>query len=96
VNDVSGYLLQAAVAFLVLIGLLVAAVWALRRWPGMVGMSGERRLSVVEAVAVGPGARVVLARADGRELLLGVTPHEVSLLAELAPIEKGADEAEQR
>lgn len=76
--DAADYLRFVASLALVL-GLVLAGVWALRKF-GVGGMvsrtAGRRRLAVVEAVAVDGRRRLVLVRRDDREHLLlvgGVT-----------------------
>ncbi len=76
--DAADYLRFVASLVLVL-GLVLAGVWALRKF-GVGGMvsraAGRRRLAVVEAVAVDGRRRLVLVRRDDREHLLlvgGVT-----------------------
>jgi flagellar protein FliO/FliZ len=59
---------------------LLAMLWWLRRGKTLAG-SGP--LKVVQAVAVGSRERVVVLDAQGRRLLIGVTPSKIELLAEL-------------
>jgi flagellar biosynthetic protein FliO len=47
--------------------------------------SGKAVLQVVQQISLGGRERVALVRHGGREYLLGVTPHQVQLLAESAP-----------
>ena len=76
----SGAGLLAAAALLLV--LLVAALWALRR--GAVGApwwrAAPRRLHLVEVRALGPRHRVVLLRVDDREVLIGVSPGQISVI----------------
>ncbi|MCA3255407.1 flagellar biosynthetic protein FliO [Bradyrhizobium sp.] len=64
-------------ALAVVIGLMVGAMYALRRWGGgwlPVAPAGQaRRLSVVEQLAIDPKRRLVLVRRDSREHLLLLT-----------------------
>ena len=76
----SGAGLLAAAALLLV--LLVAALWALRR--GAAGMpwwrTAPRRLHLVEVRALGPRHRVVLMRVDDKEVLIGVSPGQISVI----------------
>jgi flagellar protein FliO/FliZ len=76
----SGTELLLAAAFLLL--LLLAALWALRRGPGgnRSWRLDRRRLQTLEVRAFGPRHRVVLMRVDDKELLLGVSPAQISVL----------------
>lgn len=47
--------------------------------------SGNAVLQVVQQISLGGRERVALVRHGDREYLLGVTPHQVQLLAESAP-----------
>jgi flagellar biogenesis protein FliO len=65
-----------AIAFvLALVGLL--ALWS--RWRA----ATKRRLEVVETAALGQGRAVAIIQAGGKRLLIGVTGHSISTLAEL-------------
>ncbi|MFC4763258.1 FliO/MopB family protein [Dyella koreensis] len=60
---------------------LLAWLWWLRKGQSLRGPAGP--LKVVQAVAVGARERVVVLDAQGRRLVLGVTPSRVELIAEL-------------
>jgi flagellar protein FliO/FliZ len=64
--------------------LLVAVLWVLRRLQGVKGLQGlrpvSRRLSVVEALTVGPRQKLAVVRLDDREVLVGITPSGFTLL----------------
>ncbi len=70
--------------FLLVIVLLVAVLWVLRRLQGVKGLQGlrpvARRLSVVEALTVGPRQKLAVVRLDDREVLVGITPSGFTLL----------------
>jgi flagellar protein FliO/FliZ len=70
------------VAFLV-VALLAALAWMLRRTAG----PGRARLSVAVETAVSLGDRrsLVVVSVEGRRLLLGLTPANISLVTELQP-----------
>jgi flagellar protein FliO/FliZ len=69
---------------LLVIVLLVAVLWVLRRLQGVKGLQGlrpvSRRLSVVEALTVGPRQKLAVVRLDDREVLVGITPSGFTLL----------------
>ena len=70
--------------FLLVLVLLVGVLWLLRRMQGIKGLQGlrpvARRLSVVEALSVGPRQKLALVRLDDREVLVGITPNGFTLL----------------
>ncbi|MBR9973171.1 flagellar biosynthetic protein FliO [Magnetospirillum sulfuroxidans] len=70
--DMANYIRTVAALVLVL-GMIVGVLWLLRRFgvPGMVPRQpGNRRLGVIETIAVDSRRRLVLVRRDGREHLL--------------------------
>ena len=81
--------------FLLVIVLLVAVLWVLRRLQGVKGLQGlrpvARRLSVVEALTVGPRQKLAVVRLDDREVLVGITPNGFTLLDKQA--ERGSAQA---
>ena len=70
--------------FLLVIVLLAAVLWLMRRLQGIKGLQGlrpvARRLSVVEALTVGPRQKLAVVRWDDREVLVGVSPNGFTLL----------------
>lgn len=70
-------LLRATGALLTVLGILAAALWAVRRFnlvlPGS-GRSPERRLAVIERVSLDPRRSLALLRRDGVEHLILLAP----------------------
>ena len=73
-------LLRMVGALVLVLGGLAGALWAVRRFdlrlPGRIGLAArpERRLALVERLAVDPRRSLVLVRRDGREHLLLIAP----------------------
>ena len=73
-------LLRMFGALVLVLGGLAGALWAVRRFdlrlPGRIGLAArpERRLALVERLAVDPRRSLVLVRRDGREHLLLIAP----------------------
>ena len=87
---VSALAVRPLASLLVVIGLLVIFVWALRRGMFRTGPFGPRSSIVVEtAVALGDRRSLVIVVVEGRRLLLGLSAGSVSLLADLAPAKSG-------
>lgn len=76
---------SAALKFGLVLLLLYGALWVLRRYAhtGFVrGATDSRRLALLETMPLAPRQALHLVRADDRTLLLGVSDHGITLLAE--------------
>lgn len=62
----------------VVLGLLVVALWAVRRFnitlPGSLAARQDKRLAVMEQLSIDPKRKLLLLRRDGREHLILVGP----------------------
>jgi flagellar biosynthetic protein FliO len=86
---------KALVALLVVFALLGGFLWALRRG-AFAAAGGHQRLVVEAAVSLGDRRSLVIVGVEGRRLLLGVSPAQVTLVAELAPAAQTFGEALDR
>ena len=77
-----GAMLQSLFALLVVLGVIVGAVWLLKRTQRLQG-AGNEVLRNVAAVAVGPKERVVVVEVGDTWLVLGVAPGQVRSLYSL-------------
>jgi len=75
-----GSLLGLLVPLIAITAAMLAMLWWLKRGKASIG---NGPLKLVQAVAVGTRERVVVLDAQGRRLVLGVTPSKIELLAEL-------------
>jgi flagellar protein FliO/FliZ len=78
-------LLRLAISLGIVLGLMAAAAAVMRRTGAGAAVGGRRRGLPIEVVArhsVGRRSSVALVRAGGRGLVLGVTDHTITLLAE--------------
>lgn len=75
----AGGLLRVCLSLAVVIALILAAGWVLRRLQGG-GVRAGGNLRCVESIAVGLKERVVLVEAGGKQMLLGVAPGNVRTL----------------
>jgi flagellar protein FliO/FliZ len=74
-------MLRFAGSLLLVLGLLGGLLWGLKRMQAGVSLSGGvRQLQVIEAVSVGPRQKIVLVRVGGREVLVGVSPTQLTAL----------------
>jgi len=74
--------LQYLLSFALVIGLLLAMLWTLRKLQGQQGMlrrSGAR-LQVVESLSVAPRQKIAIVRVQDREMLVGVTAQQITAL----------------
>jgi flagellar biosynthetic protein FliO len=71
----------------------VGLLWALKRLQGARGIGRqEKRLQVVESMALGARHKVALIRVDHREVLVGITATQIQTLASWSqPQGQGAD-----
>ena len=76
----NGYL-----AIVFVLGLVCALAWLARR--GTLGpfRAGQTDLKVEKAVPLGERRQLLIVSVEGRRLLLGLTPAQVSLVTELQP-----------
>ena len=68
--------------FLLVIAAIPATAWLLRRGQSL-GARGNSSLGIAGAVAVGPRERIALVHAEGKWLVVGITPQAITLLTEL-------------
>ncbi|HKK23844.1 MAG TPA: flagellar biosynthetic protein FliO [Pseudohaliea sp.] len=86
----AGELLRVVLGLGLVVAVIAALAWGLRRMGGPAG-GGSGRLRVLAGVAVGTRERVVLLQAGDTQLLLGVAPGRVQTLHVLdEPIAAGA------
>ena len=80
--DLFPSLLRMLAASAVVIALLVATLWLLKRGAG--GQRGARGFAVEAALPLGERRSLVIVTVEGRRLLLGLAPNHVSLVTELS------------
>ena len=78
VSDFGGSVVQMIGGLMVVLVVLLACLWLIKRLAAPRGMGGQ--ISVLGAASVGPRERVVLVRAADEVLLLGVAPGSVRTL----------------
>ena len=78
-----GSTMWSLLMLVVVLGAIPASLWLLRRLQDLrPGGSAPRAMEIASQIALGPRERVVVLRLAGRELVLGVTAQQVTLLAE--------------
>ena len=81
---VAGQLLLVLIALAVVIGLIFAAAWAVRRYGGAALLGAGSQIRMLATTNVGQRERVLLLEVNGVQLLVGVASGGVSLLREFA------------
>lgn len=76
--DITGMI----VAMLVILCLIIVCAWLLKRISGRVGFN-NKLINVQSVSSLGVKEKLVVVEVNGHYLLLGVTPHQISLLKEL-------------
>lgn len=71
-------------SFLLVILLLGATLWGLKRYGRMQfqKQAGDARLVIVDSLSIGTRQRIALVETDGQRILVGITPHSISGLGQ--------------
>jgi flagellar biosynthetic protein FliO len=83
---VSGLGFQSFFAVLVVLALVAAMAWLVRRGAFGALRGGSRAISVETAVPIGERRSLIIVAVEGRRLLLGLTPGQISMVTELDPV----------
>ncbi|WP_237559930.1 flagellar biosynthetic protein FliO [Desulfohalovibrio reitneri] len=88
VPDPTGSMFTVIASLLLLLAVLFAGFWLLRKFGHKAGLnlgggSGKGGLKLVAQMPLGPKRSVVVVRFLNREMVLGVTEHSINLLTEL-------------
>lgn len=75
-------LTQVLVSLGLVLGLIFALAWFVRRRPRV---AGQRHIDVVERLSLGQKDQLVLVKVAGQSLLLGVSPAGIQMLQALDP-----------
>ena len=89
-------MLRFAGSLILVLCLLGGLLWALKRMQtGVRPGGGLKQLQVIEAVSVGPRQKVALVRVGSREVLVGISPAQITALGNwpAAIAEKDSHEA---
>ena len=80
---------RTALSMVVVVGLLALALWALKRHGPR--LRGRQAMAIESALALGERRSLAIVSVEGRRLLVGLAPGQVSLVTELAPGARFAD-----
>jgi len=75
--------LQYAFSFALVIGLLLALLWTLRKMQNGSTLMRKKnqRMHTIETLSVGPRQKILLIQVDGQDVLVGVTAHQMTALS---------------
>ena len=80
-----GTLIKSAAMLSIVLGLLVGALFLMRRlFYGKTGAAGGSVIRTIASSYVAPKERIVLIEVLGEKLLIGVTPHAINCLARIS------------
>jgi flagellar protein FliO/FliZ len=79
----AGTYVQATLALLLIVGVLVGAAWLARKVSGGKGF-GQGGMKIVGGVALGPRERIVLLEVGEEWLVIGIVPGQIRTLHRLA------------
>ncbi len=82
----TGVALKMGLTLAVLLGVIFAAFWLLKRYGPKIGLGPGGRggnLRLTDHLSVGPKKSVVVVRFLNKDLVLGVTEHSITRLAEV-------------
>ncbi|MDO8834976.1 MAG: flagellar biosynthetic protein FliO [Vicinamibacterales bacterium] len=92
-----GGMFRAIVGTALVLGILFLLAFLLRRGVlTLPGQRGSRTLSIETALSLGDRRTVAILCVEGRRLLVGLTPVQISVLAELDTPQGGFDQALDR
>jgi flagellar protein FliO/FliZ len=75
----SSYLLQILLSTALIIGLILALAWFFKR-TGLPGLAQQEHLKVLAGLSVGTREKIVLIQVGPQQLLVGVTPGQITTL----------------
>lgn len=87
---------QYAGSFMLVIALLFGLLWSLKKLQTKVLLRGrpEARIQVVETLSIGPRQKIALLRLNDCEVLVGITPQQMSTLGQWPACAPGHTHAE--
>lgn len=88
-----GEVLRGLGSVFVVFGLLALLAWAGKRgWLGGMNRQGKSAVKVESAVPLGERRSLMIVSVEGRRLLIGLTPMQVSLVTELSAARESFDD----
>ncbi len=76
-------LLQVGLALVGVLGLIFMLMYALKKFNKRVSTTSENKMKVIDRINLGRDGMLLVISAGGKIMLIGATPNNISLLAEL-------------
>jgi flagellar protein FliO/FliZ len=71
-------------SFALVLALMAALLWALRRLQSrMITQNSGRRMQIIESLSIGPRQKIALIRVGEQEVMVGITASQITALAQL-------------
>jgi len=75
----SASLIQVTLALMLMVGLILGLAWLMRRF-GQPLLQQQKKLQLVATLSLGIKEKIVLIEVEGKQLVLGVTPQQITSL----------------
>jgi len=79
--QIANGLMEMMLMLVLMVSFIVWLAWLAKRTKGF-GFQGNKRLQILQTLALGPKERAVLIELQGKQMLLGVTSNQVNTLWE--------------
>ena len=86
----NGISYQSFLGVLIVLGIVAGLAWLARRGAFKTLGRGNRPIVVETAVALGERRSLIIVAVEGRRILLGMTPGQISMVTELAASKPGS------
>lgn len=88
----SASLLQVTIALMFMVGLILGLAWLMKRFSNPL-FSQQKNLRLISSLSLGVKEKIILVEVAGKQLVLGVTPQQITALHVIeAPVQ---DETKQ-
>jgi flagellar protein FliO/FliZ len=78
----SSHFVESILSLILVLGVIFGAAWLLKKFKG-VEVAGKKQLKIVESISLGSKEKIAVIRCGEQFMLLGITPNQISHLAEL-------------
>jgi flagellar protein FliO/FliZ len=91
--NASASLIQVTIALLFMVGLIVGLAWLMKRFSHPL-FQQQKHLRLVASLSLGVKEKIILVEVDGKQLVLGVTPQQITSLHVIDNPLKDSDSSE--
>jgi flagellar protein FliO/FliZ len=88
----SSHFVESILSLILVLGVIFGAAWILKKFKG-VEVTGKKQLKIVESISLGSKEKIAVIRCGEQFMLLGITPNQISHLAELSDYKEGENSA---